>query len=123
MINMISALIILILDRTNMIGVLKAMGAGNRAIMRIFMRQAVRLIGIGLLWGNAVGVVVGLAQNKFGLIQLDERSYYVDHVPVNFIAWQLIKLNLATLVLCILALLIPALIVTRISPVKAIRFS
>jgi lipoprotein-releasing system permease protein len=123
MINMISAIIILILDRTNMIGVLKAMGAGNRAIMRIFMRQAVRLIGIGLLWGNAVGVVVGLAQNKFGLIQLDERSYYVDHVPVEFIAWQLIILNLATLVLCILALLIPALIVTRISPVKAIRFS
>jgi lipoprotein-releasing system permease protein len=87
------------------------------------MRQAVRLIGIGLLWGNAVGVVVGLAQNKFGLIQLDERSYYVDHVPVDFIAWQLIILNLATLMLCILALLIPALIVTRISPVKAIRFS
>jgi lipoprotein-releasing system permease protein len=123
MINMISALIILILDRTNMIGTLKALGASDRSVIQIFLIHATKLILFGLLIGNILGLGLCWVQDHFGLVHLDEESYYVKTVPI-FVNWgSLILLNVATLVLCLVALLLPALIVTRISPVKAIRFS
>lgn len=123
MINMISALIILILDRTNMIGTLKALGATDRSVIRIFLLHAGRLILLGLLIGNALGLGLCFLQEQTGLVELDEASYYVKTVPIGINWFHVLLLNVATLVLCQLALLFPALIVTRISPVKAIRFS
>ena len=123
MINMISALIILILDRTNVIGTLKALGATDRSVIRIFLLHAGRLILLGLLIGNALGLGLCFLQEQTGLVELDEASYYVKTVPIGINWWHVLLLNVATLVLCQLALLFPALIVTRISPVKAIRFS
>ena len=123
MINMISALIILILDRTNMIGTLKALGASDKSVIRIFLIHASKLILFGLVLGNILGLGMCWLQDHFGFVHLDEASYYVKTVPI-YINWtSLIILNVATLFLCEIALLLPALIVTRISPVKAIRFS
>jgi lipoprotein-releasing system permease protein len=123
MINMISALIILILDRTNMIGTLKALGAADKSVIRIFLIHASKLILFGLLIGNILGLGMCFLQDQFGFVHLDEASYYVKTVPIAINWVNVLLLNLATLVLCQLALLLPALIVTRISPVKAIRFS
>lgn len=123
MINMISALIILILDRTNMIGTLKAMGAGNQSIIKIFLMHAARLIITGLIIGNVLGISMCLLQQHFGWVSLDQESYYVKTVPIAINWGYVILLNLISLVLCLVSLLLPALIVLRISPVKAIRFS
>jgi lipoprotein-releasing system permease protein len=123
MINMISALIILILDRTNMIGTLKALGAADKSVIRIFLIHASKLILFGLVIGNILGLGMCFLQDRFGLVHLDEASYYVKTVPIAINWTNVLLLNIATLVLCQAALLLPALIVTRISPVKAIRFS
>ncbi len=123
MINMISALIILILDRTNMIGLLKALGAQNQSVMRIFLMHAARLIGKGLLMGNALGLLLCWIQYQFEILHLDQASYYVDAVPVDLVWWHVLALNAAALILCMLALYIPARIITRVSPVRAIRYN
>lgn len=123
MINMISALIILILDRANMIGTLKAMGASDRSIIRIFLMHAFKLISFGLLIGNAIGLALCWVQYQFQLVSLDQESYYLKTVPIKIDWLHLLELNIAALFLCQLALLLPALIITRISPVRAIRFS
>lgn len=123
MINMISALIILILDRTNMIGTLKALGANNGSVIRIFIMHASKLILFGLIIGNVLGIGACLLQDHYGFVHLDEASYYVKTVPISINWMHIILLNLATFFMCFIALLIPAWIVTQISPVKAIRFS
>jgi lipoprotein-releasing system permease protein len=123
MINMISALLILILDRTSMIGILKAMGAADRQIMRVFLLHASKLIALGMLIGNLLGLGLCVLQKQFGIAKLDEASYYLSSVPVQIEWWQVFVVNAVTFVLCQLALLLPALVVSRISPVKAIRFS
>ncbi|MFN8711709.1 MAG: ABC transporter permease [Bacteroidota bacterium] len=123
MINMISALLILILDRTSMIGILKAMGAADRQIMRVFLLHASKLIALGMLIGNILGLGLCVLQKQFGIAKLDEASYYLSSVPVQIDWWQVLAVNAVTFVLCQLALLLPALVVSRISPVKAIRFS
>ncbi len=121
-INMTAALLVLILERTNMIGILKAMGAGNWAIRKIFLYHAGYLIGIGLLAGNAIGIGLGLIQQEFGLLTLSEENYYVSEVPVQLKFTHLATLNIGTVILCLLVLILPSYLVTRISPVKAIRF-
>lgn len=123
MINMISALLILILDRTNMIGTLKAFGAADRQVIRIFLLHASRLIAIGMGIGNVLGLGLCWLQQQFGIAKLDEASYYLKEVPVHIEWGQVLAVNGATFVLCQLALLLPALVVSRISPLKAIRFS
>jgi lipoprotein-releasing system permease protein len=123
MINMVSALLILILDRTNMIGILKAFGAGDRQVIRIFLLHASRLILTGILFGNVLGIGLCFLQQYTGLVKLPAASYYLDAVPIQIIIWQFVAVNVATFVLCLLALLLPALIVSRITPIRAIRFS
>lgn len=123
MINMISALLIMIIDRTNMIGTLKALGASNGIVMRLFLRNAARLILVGLISGNIAGIALGLLQKYTGAIGLDETSYYINVVPVEFNLTDLLLINVLSLILCFAALLLPVLLVTRITPVKAIRFS
>jgi lipoprotein-releasing system permease protein len=122
-INMISALLVLILERTNMIGLLKAMGALNASISRIFLYNATYLVFLGLFWGNLLGIGLGLLQQKFHLIKLDKTSYYIDHVPVLFDPTTIISINIGSLLACFVMLLIPSLIVSRIDPVKTIRFN
>ena len=122
-INMISALLVMILERTNMIGLLKAMGAQNRSIGRIFLINALYLIIIGVIIGNGIGLGLGWLQSHFELIKLDQANYYVDHVPVLFEASTILYINLGSIIACLIMLLIPSLIVSRIDPVKTIRFN
>jgi lipoprotein-releasing system permease protein len=121
-INMISALLIMILERTNMIGILKALGSSNWEIRKIFLYNASYLIGIGLLSGNVLGIGLGLFQLNTHFFTLDQASYYMSFVPVQLDVQDILLLNAGTLVISLLVLLIPSLLVSRISPLKAIRF-
>lgn len=121
-INMVSALLILILERTNMIGILKALGARNGSIQIIFLYNALYLIGKGLLIGNILGIGIAIAQQKFGMFTLDPKNYYVSVIPVHLDLIKILLLNLGTIVSCMLMLLLPSLLVSKISPVKAIRY-
>lgn len=123
MINMVSALLIMIIDRTNMIGVLKALGASNWQVMKIFVRNGGRLIAQGIFAGNIFGLGLCYLQKFTGFATLDESSYYVPVVPVEIVWSDLIFLNIFTIVLCTATLFIPVVLVTRITPVRAIRFS
>jgi lipoprotein-releasing system permease protein len=121
-INMVVALLVLILERTQMIGILKALGANNWTVRKIFLYNAFYLIMRGLFWGNLIGISLLLIQQQFGVIQLNPENYYVNQAPV-YINWvYVVLLNLLTITVCFLVLLIPSYIITKISPVKAIRF-
>lgn len=121
-INMVTALIVLILERTRMIGIFQSMGAGNWRIQKMFLLQAAYIVLLGLFWGNLLGLGIVWAQDSWELIQLDPQTYYVRSAPVHlpFISWVL--LNLGTFVICLLFLLIPSYLVAKISPVRALRF-
>ena len=121
-IDMISALLILILERTNMIGILKALGARSNSIRKIFLYNATYLILMGMFWGNLIGIGVSFLQLKFGFLSLPQEAYFIDKVPIQFNAANLILLNLGTLVCCFLMLVIPSGLIARITPIKAIRF-
>ncbi len=121
-INMTSALLILIMERTVMVGMLKAMGATSWFIQRIFLIQAAYIIGIGLLLGNLFGIGLGLLQQTFELVKLDPENYYVAVVPILLDPIVILILNAVTFGICVLALLLPSLAVAQISPAKAIRF-
>ncbi len=121
-INMVVALLVLILERTQMIGILKAMGANNWTVRKIFLYNAFYLIIRGLFWGNLIGIAILLIQQQFGVVQLNPENYYVNQAPV-YLNWAYIALlNLLTITICFIVLLIPSYIITKISPVKAIRF-
>ncbi|MBL4669299.1 MAG: ABC transporter permease [Flavobacteriales bacterium] len=121
-INIVSALLILILERTNMIGILKALGMPNWNVRKIFLYNAVYLIIKGLVWGNVIGISLCLIQQQFGILTLPEETYYVSIVPIEMNVSNILLLNIGTLSVCILMLLIPSYVITKISPVKAIRF-
>ena len=121
-INMITALLVLILERTQMIGILKALGSNNWSIRKLFLYNASYLIMLGLFWGNIIGLSLLFAQKYLKLFPLDPSVYYVTEAPVYISLGYIIALNLGTLILCLLMLLVPSYIVTKISPVKAIRF-
>jgi lipoprotein-releasing system permease protein len=121
-INMITALLVLILERTSMIGVLKALGSSNWTIRKVFLYNASYLVGLGLLWGNCIGLGLLFIQKYFKLFPLNPDTYYVSEAPV-YINWDyILLLNIGTFVVCLLMLLIPSIIISKISPVKAIRF-
>jgi lipoprotein-releasing system permease protein len=120
--NMISGLLILILEKTNMIGILKALGSEDITIRRIFLYQAAYLIGKGLLWGNLIGVGLALLQLKTGLVTLDPSSYYIKTVPINLSMIHIVLLNAGTMAAIIIMLLVPSKLISRITPVKAIRY-
>lgn len=121
-INMITALMILILERTNMIGTLKALGDTNWSIRKIFLYYAAYIIVVGLLWGNLIGIGLCVLQDTFEFIRLDEENYYLSVAPIELNWWSILLLNLGTLLITLFFLIIPSYLVTRISPVKAIRF-
>jgi len=121
-INMVVALLVLILERTQMIGILKALGANNWSVRKIFLYNALYLIFRGLLWGNGIGIGVLLIQKYFGIIQLNPENYYVNQAPVYFNWGYILALNLLTVTVCFVVLLIPSYLITKISPIKAIRY-
>jgi len=122
-INMISALLIIILERVKLIGTLKALGSDNPSVRKIFLYVATFLIGRGLLIGNLAGLMICWLQYRFHLVHLDQASYYIPYVPVHFNLSDLLFLNGGTLLVCILMMVLPTLLITRITPVKALRFS
>ncbi len=121
-INMISALLIIILERTNMIGILKAMGSSNWEVRKIFLYHAAYLIGVGLLLGNILGLGMSILQQKTHFLKLDQASYYISFVPIELNLIDVFLLNVGTLSICILVLIIPSLLVAKISPIQAITF-
>ncbi|WP_310560286.1 FtsX-like permease family protein [Flavobacterium sp.] len=121
-INMVVALLVLILERTQMIGILKALGSNNWSVRKIFLYNAFYLIIRGLFWGNLIGISLLLIQQYFGIIHLNPENYYVNQAPVDINLGYIVLLNLLTVTVCFVVLLIPSYIITKISPVKAIRF-
>lgn len=120
--NMVSILLILIMERTQMIGVFKALGATNKIIRKIFVYNGIRLIAKGLLLGNIIGITFGFLQSKFQFLPLDPKNYYMEFVPIAWNWGIIILLNILIFTMVSLVLLIPTMIISRISPMKAIRF-
>ncbi|MBT8252786.1 MAG: FtsX-like permease family protein, partial [Bacteroidia bacterium] len=112
----------LILERTQMIGILKALGSNNWSIQKIFMYNAGYLILLGLFWGNLIGIGLLVLQKQFGFFPLDPEVYYVTQAPVYLSVGYIALLNVGTFVVCLIMLLVPSFIISKISPVKAIRF-
>lgn len=122
-INMITALLVLILERVQMVGILKALGSYNTSIRKIFLYNATYLILKGLFWGNLIGLTIIGVQYFFKVITLDPTTYYVATMPVYIDFFSILLLNLGTLVLCFLMLIIPSYIITKINPSKSIKFA
>ncbi|MDT7833150.1 FtsX-like permease family protein [Flavobacteriaceae bacterium S356] len=122
-INMITALLVLILERVQMVGILKSLGSTNTSIRKVFLYNASYLILKGLFWGNLIGLSIIFLQDYFGLITLNPETYYVSVMPVYIDLFDILLLNGGTLILCFLMLLIPSYIITRIQPSKSIRFA
>lgn len=121
-INMVVALLVLILERTQMVGMLKALGASNWSVRKIFLYNAAHLIVRGLLWGNGISLTLLLVQKYFGIIKLRPENYYVSVAPVTIDVPAILLINAGTVIVCLALLLIPSYLITKISPVKAIRF-
>ncbi|MEN8116016.1 MAG: FtsX-like permease family protein [Bacteroidota bacterium] len=120
--NMISGLLVLILERSTMIGVLKAMGSPNWSIRKVFIYLSVFLTGRGMFWGNVIGILVIVIQKTFHVIKLDPTSYYVDFAPMNFSVIHLLLINIGTIAITSVILIIPSYFISKISPDKVIRF-
>ena len=121
-INMITALLVLILERVQMVGILKTLGSSNWEIQKVFLYNASYLIVRGLFWGNIIGLGLLLIQKYFKIIELNPETYYVSTVPVNINILHFVLLNIGTLVLCLLMLIIPSKIVSKIHPSRSIKF-
>ncbi len=121
-INMIVALLVLILERTQMIGILKALGAGNASVRKIFLYNALHLIVRGLLWGNVIGIGLLVIQRVTGVVKLNPENYYVTEAPVYFNWLYILLLNIGTVAICLVVLVIPSMVISRISPARSIRF-
>jgi lipoprotein-releasing system permease protein len=121
-VNMISVILILVMERTQMVGILKAMGAQNSLIRSVFVFNGMNLIAQGLLWGNAIGLGLCWLQDYFKFIPLDPHDYYMEYVPVEWGWGTVLLLNLIVLATVTLVLMIPTRFITRINPIEAIRF-
>ena len=121
-INMISALLILILERSNTIGILKALGADNGLVQKVFLYQSFRMLSIGLLIGNIVGIGITWLEIKFKLVALNPETYYVSFVPAEIHLTHLIAINLLTIISCLFMMLLPVLVISKITPVRSLRF-
>lgn len=121
-INMISALLILILERTNMIGTLKSLGASNGSIQKIFLYNGAYLIGKGLLWGNVIGIALCFIQIQSGIFTLPKETYYVSVIPIHISFTYFLLLNIGTMMACMLMLILPSFLISKITPAKAIHF-
>lgn len=121
-INLISCLLILVLERSKMIGLLKALGSRDALVQGIFWRQGIYISLRGILWGNILGLILCFLQQTTGFIRLDESAYYLQVAPVRLIGWHVLAVNAGTFIVCVLLLSLPALLVRKIEPVRALRF-
>ncbi len=120
--SMISGLLIIILERTNMIGILKALGDTDRSIRKIFLYFSAFIVGKGMLWGNAIGLLLCWVQHQWHIVKLDPVNYYLDSVPVYLNVWVWLLLNVGTLIVSILILVGPSYLISHIHPARSIRF-
>jgi lipoprotein-releasing system permease protein len=120
--NMVSGLLILILERTNMIGILKSLGSSNWSVRKIFLYHSLFLIGKGMIWGNIIGLSLCAIQYFTGIIPLDAEAYYVPSVPIAFNWVYFLLLNAGTLLASLLMMIGPSYLITKISPAKIIRY-
>ncbi len=120
--TMISTILIMVLEKTSLIGILKALGARNPAIRKLFIVQGAYVLMKGMLWGNLIGISLCWIQSQWGFIKLPQDSYYVSMVPVNLEAVHLILLNAGALVICLLLMMLPSMAISRISPIRTIRY-
>ena len=118
----ISGLLIIILERTNMIGMLKSMGARDFSIRKVFLYLSAFLIGQGMLWGNIIGLAFCLLQKNFNILKLDPATYYLSAVPIDLNPWYVILLNVGTLIVSLVMMIAPSYLVAKITPAKSIRF-
>ncbi len=122
-INMITALLILIIERTNMIGILKALGSRDSVIKKIFLNHAFYILLMGLLFGNVLGIGLCELQDKYKIIKLSQETYYLSYVPVSLSLQNILFVNIGTIIICMIALFLPVRMVNKIDPVKAIKFN
>jgi lipoprotein-releasing system permease protein len=120
--TMISGLLIIILERTNMIGMLKSMGARDFSIRKVFLYLSAFLIGRGMLWGNIIALIFCVVQDRFEILKLDPYTYYLSAVPVDLNPLYIILLNVGTLIVSLLMMIGPSYLVAKITPSKSIRF-
>ena len=120
--TMVSGLLIIILERTQMIGILKALGARNKTIRHTFLWFAAFIIGQGLLWGNLIGVGIVVLQQQTGFVTLDAQSYYVSEAPMELSLPLILLLNVATLLISIFVLIGPSYLVSHIHPARSMRY-
>jgi lipoprotein-releasing system permease protein len=123
LINMVTSLLVLILEKTNMIGILKAIGATNWSIRKIFLYNAFYLLLKGLIYGNVIGLIFVFIQKYTSILKLDAQVYYLDTVPVSINIWYILGINVLTVLTTMIILIVPSYLVTKISPVKAIKFN
>ena len=121
-INMITSLLIIILEKSKFIGILKAIGATNWNIRHIFLYNSLYIVFNGLLWGNIFAIGFSLLQRKFNIISLDETIYFMNSVPIKIELLPFVLINIGTIVICYLILIVPSIIIAKISPAKSIRF-
>jgi lipoprotein-releasing system permease protein len=121
-INMISGLIIIIIERSRMIGILKALGYPNFSVRKVFIYLTAFLSGKGLFWGNILGIGLCIIQYYTGIIKLDASSYYLETVPIVFNFTYIVLLNIGTLIAIVCMIILPSMFISRISPVEAISF-
>tara|TARA_Y100000739_G_scaffold134840_1_gene116061 strand:+ start:1467 stop:2696 length:1230 start_codon:yes stop_codon:yes gene_type:complete len=121
-INIITVLIVLILERTNMIGVLKSLGSTNTSLRKFFIYNSLYIVSLGLLIGNSVGLILIYLQKKYELISLDSEIYYVSSVPMHFDLYYIIGLNILTFFICFLVIILPSSLISNISPTKAVKY-
>ncbi|WP_251622016.1 ABC transporter permease [Odoribacter lunatus] len=120
--NMVSGLLILILDKTLLIGILKSLGYKNVNLRKLFLYISAGLIGKGMVWGNVLAFTLGAVQYYFHIVRLDPATYYMDTVPVYFNLWYVVWLNIGVLVVSVSMLIVPTMLISRIRPIKTIRF-
>ena len=121
--QMISGLLILILERTNMVGILKSLGMSNLSVRKIFLYNTSFIIAKGLFWGNIIGISLALLQLHFSFIKLDPVSYYMTAVPINIKLWHVLLLNAGTLLSTVAMLIVPSFVITRIKPAEAVKYN
>jgi len=121
--QMISGLLILILERTNMVGILKSLGMSNLSVRKIFLYNTSFIIAKGLFWGNVIGISLALLQLHFSFIKLDPVSYYMTAVPINIKVWHVLLLNAGTLLSTVAMLIVPSFVITRIKPAEAVKYN
>lgn len=120
--TMISGLLIIILERTNMIGMLKSMGARDFSIRKVFLYLSAFLIGQGMLWGNITGLAFCILQKNFNILKLNPATYYLSAVPIDLNPWYMVLLNVGTLIVALIMMIAPSYLVAKITPAKSIRF-